>query len=776
MSVQTGKDERHPCPKTYKLLKTRNHWWVKWVFPITGLLALIWFLVRVVPKPRRATYPCQRVAMPLAGSFVVWLAGMIGSAFAYRKAKELFRRSHLAKALVCFVIAAIAAIVAIINMPETLVIAAPNPNAPIGIAKGIHPGRVVWTYDPDATDWGGTNVDGNDIGYGYWWQSNHTNQAAVDSMMSRSIRMLAGEATEAAAWDAIFRHFNENKGKGNVGYQPGEKITVKVNMVQTNRRFGNIDPNCNQRVWLGRVGTSPQMIVALLRQLVYMVGVEQSDITVGDTSAYFPNHYWDYCHTEFPDVHYLACTSDWGRRGAVSSQGQGCEAPVYWSTPDAAGRTQDYLPFSYAEAAYLINLACLKSHWSAGVTLCAKNHYGSFIRLPDTGGYYNFHPSLPRTVPAMGQYRVLVDMMGHPHLGAKTVLYLIDGLYAGSGWEGRPYKWNMEPFNGDWPSSLFVSQDPVAIDSVAFDFLWTEWNNYPRIPGGDDHLHEAAQADNPPSRTFYDPNHPGNITRLASLGVHEHWNNPTDKQYSRNFGTGDGIELVSLLIAGDFYKLKLFTEQWLQRILYYQPDGPVVIEAERYFGNRQGSGSAQGISWVDQTGSGAAGAGYMQALPDNGLNIDANIETDPPHLSYQVDFNTPGTYYLWLKGMAEDSASGSVHYGFDGVSISSEFANSPQLVQSSAFTWLSQCGDSSRPTITVPSAGLHTVDIWMREDGGKLDRLLLTTDIAYDPNTFVSGEPPESAHQPTDLTADLNNDGEVNLLDFALFTRDWPRP
>jgi len=27
-------------------------------------------------------------------------------------------------------------------------------------------------------------------------------------------------------------------------------------------------------------------------------------------------------------------------------------------------------------------------------------------------------------------------------------------------------------------------------------------------------------------------------------GVHEHWNNPMDKQYSRNLGSGEGIELV----------------------------------------------------------------------------------------------------------------------------------------------------------------------------------------------------------------------------------------
>jgi hypothetical protein len=34
------------------------------------------------------------------------------------------------------------------------------------------------------------------------------------------------------------------------------------------------------------------------------------------------------------------------------------------------------------------------------------------------------------------------------------------------------------------------------------------------------------------------------VERLSSLGVHEHWNNPTEMLYSRNLGAGDGIELV----------------------------------------------------------------------------------------------------------------------------------------------------------------------------------------------------------------------------------------
>ncbi len=53
--------------------------WLRWTLPLTGLCALIWFLIRVIPKPSRATYPCQQAAFPLALGFVVWLIGVVGS-------------------------------------------------------------------------------------------------------------------------------------------------------------------------------------------------------------------------------------------------------------------------------------------------------------------------------------------------------------------------------------------------------------------------------------------------------------------------------------------------------------------------------------------------------------------------------------------------------------------------------------------------------------------------------------------------------------------------
>jgi len=537
----------HTCPRAQKRRNVgRSNRWLFWLYPAIGLVSLIWFLVRVLPKPSRAAYPCQRLAAPLGSGFVLWVAGVAGAAVAFRRSQTLFRQSRVVLALGCLALTAVLGMVALVGMPAEFVAASPpNPNNPIGVARGVNPGRVVWVHDPEATNWAG-------VGDGHWWEADHTDQVVVDQMLSRALRHLSGEASDAGAWDALIRHHNVVRGKGDVGYQPGEKIMIKVNLVGCidAPTWGGVDPNTYDLVSkLDYMNTSPQMMRALLRQLVYEAGVNQADITIGDPTCLFPNQYYNPLHSEFPDVHYLDARGLFGRTLIQTSS-----VPIYWSS-HPQGVNQDYILASYASAEYFLDMANLKSHSAAGVTLCAKNHYGT-IRRPNVPGFFDLHSTLvdPAHVPGNGHYRAMVDLLGHAHTGGKAILYLIDGLYAGvHPDDSAPTKWNHPPFNGDWTSSILASQDPVAIDSVGFDFLWDEGDprQYPRMPGADDYLIEAALADNPPSGTFYDPNHAGDVERLESLGVHEHWNNSTDKQYSRNLGTGDGIELVQVAGAED---------------------------------------------------------------------------------------------------------------------------------------------------------------------------------------------------------------------------------
>ncbi len=538
MTFLKSNEQPRICPKSGKIIrpgrKFRLPWWL---FPLTGLAALIWFLVRVIPKPSRATYPCQRVAFPLASGFVVWLLGLAGSAAAYHKAKRHLVRARYVMAAICIVISVASIYVAIGLTSQDKALAAPPPrvpqqaNAPIGTAKGIHPGRVAWIHDANATNWGGTSD-------GYWWEPNHTSQAVVNEMVSKSLRTMTGENTDYAAWDAIFRYFNQQQGKGDVGYQPGEKIIIKVNFVGLfySSTGGNYAYHSNYP------NNSPQIMHAIFDQLVNIVGVNDADITIGDTLGTFVNDFYNMLHPDFPDVNYLDYYGTSGRVKAAPSSTR-----VYWSDPNSAGKTNDYVPNYFRNASYLINFATLKGHYNqACITVCGKNHYGSLGRVPSDSSYYDLHSEQVYATPGMGHYRNLVDLMGHPHIGGKTLLYLVDGLYAGKHMAlNYPIKWLTAPFNNDWPSSIFASQDPVAIDSVAFDFLYNEWPEAsgPGGDGADDYLHEAAQAPDPCSGTFYDPDGDGN--ELASQGVHEHWNNATNKQYTRNLLTGDGIELAT---------------------------------------------------------------------------------------------------------------------------------------------------------------------------------------------------------------------------------------
>ena len=127
--------------------------------------------------------------------------------------------------------------------------------------------------------------------------------------------------------------------------------------------------------------------------------------------------------------------------------------------------------------------------------------------------------------------------------------------------QNKPVKWQMAPFNNTYSSSVFASLDNVGIESVAYDFLRSEFTiarskllkdsfypngdpAYPQMRGLDDYLHQAADSANWPKGIKYDPDSTG--TYVKSIGVHEHWNNATDKKYTRNLGTGNGIELKSI--------------------------------------------------------------------------------------------------------------------------------------------------------------------------------------------------------------------------------------
>jgi hypothetical protein len=530
--VHNKPKNEHVCPRSGRPLNgPKQHHWLRWLFPLTGIVALIWFLIRVIPKPSRATYPCQRMAAPLAAGFVAWLLGLAGSTWAYRRARFQFLRARygLAALLLAVAVLAIWLPLSLTNQEGAQAAFVPidPPNQPLGVGKGLFPGRVVWLHEPDATQWDGET--------GRWWDEEHCDQDIVDYMTSRAIRHLAGETTDAEAWDALFRHFNESRDLDAQGYIEGESIVIKLNMNQDNGGS-----------WSKSAGTpSPQAVYALVDQLINAAGVAGRDITLYDASRFIGDPIFNKIRAN-PDPDFQACRFVVAPRSTASLKGRESARhdpahPIHFADQNVPGNARAYLPQCVTQAKYLINMALLRAHSLFGVTLCAKNHFGS-VYFPGNGNWtpaplHNFG----NRDRAMGSYNCLVDLIGHEQLGGKTLLYLIDGLCGAKNQGGEVMRYNS--FGKDWTSSLFASQDPIAIDSVTLDILRHEaLATDVRGSGVDNYMHEGALAHDPPSGRMYDPEADG--IPMESLGVHEHWNNAIDKQYSRNLGVGEGIELV----------------------------------------------------------------------------------------------------------------------------------------------------------------------------------------------------------------------------------------
>ena len=156
--------------------------------------------------------------------------------------------------------------------------------------------------------------------------------------------------------------------------------------------------------------------------------------------------------------------------------------------------------------------------------------------------------------------------------------------------------------------------------------------------------------------------------------------------------------------------------------------GQIVLEVEQFsYKTGPNNGTWQNQAILD----GYVGSGYLSALPDIDQIFTTPYTTSNPELHYAINFSTTGTYYIWLRGYAPNAAGDSIYLNLDNQSVTTLTGFIPRV-----WSWAGKPDNAQGIPVTVEvmTPGLHILHIWQREDGLRLDQILLTTNGSYNPN------------------------------------------
>ncbi|MCK4547152.1 MAG: DUF362 domain-containing protein [Candidatus Eisenbacteria sp.] len=299
--------------------------------------------------------------------------------------------------------------------------------------------KIVRAFHPDATTG--------------WSQ---VNQEPVTIMVHAAVCELTGIDNTADAWKSLFP-----------GMTTASKVAIKINLA------------------CGDVPTHPEMVNAIIDGLL-MIDLEGGPLPEENIIVHDMDNAFFCAQTGY--------VQNWGGPGVqyvgTDHPSLGWDNAYVFPISHPHGSITNHKPSKIItqHCDYFINAAVIKDHSDSDVTLCLKNHYGSFSNVPISQlhqhGYYG--DGHTRGEPEFN--RLLRD-----ELGDKTKLWLIDGTYGlFDGGPGYVPPYHTPP---NWAyNSVIVGFDPVAIDRIG-----TEKINEERIKHKDDPI--------PPSPLILDPSH-----------------------------------------------------------------------------------------------------------------------------------------------------------------------------------------------------------------------------------------------------------------------------
>lgn len=271
----------------------------------------------------------------------------------------------------------------------------------------------------------------------------------LDEMLAEGIKEFTKQKDLKKAWLEIL-----------TDYKKGDKIAIKPN-------FNSLNHGYKYTI------TSPQLVNSVVKHLVEVVGARPNDIFLYDLCKKIPadivrnriNYPVNYIEridaaSIFDKIisrlHYGLASADPSseikmRERIIDEK----ETPV-----------KCYMPKIVTQVQHIINLPLFTNHIYIANSGALKNHYG-------TVRFSNFH-SYPGVLHGSVLNKSVTDINQHPQIKNKTRIIIADGIFGvfdrGEGEGKRVWK----SFNKDFPKSIFISKDPVAIDSVMASLIIKE--------------------------------------------------------------------------------------------------------------------------------------------------------------------------------------------------------------------------------------------------------------------------------------------------------------
>ncbi len=165
---------------------------------------------------------------------------------------------------------------------------------------------------------------------------------------------------------------------------------------------------------------------------------------------------------------------------------------------------------------------------------------------------------------------------------------------------------------------------------------------------------------------------------------------------------------------------------------FEQTDDPhklVVMEAENFSSNTP----VGDVAWmatdspVDFSGQGA-----MMAVTGGPFTTIETVLAGSAVMTYKIKFIKAGQHYIWARASRTGGGDDSYHAGVDGVITDSSLFLTFHMTtfDNGTWGWIYYRSTAGQASVDIPSAGVHDLNIYIRENGFRIDKILLTEDPA----------------------------------------------